>query len=84
MKPIGLLFFVASAVIVTGCTTSQQVSASKDRLNSSTRAVVGTALIGTKGATDKDQDNIDDTAARLCGARVWLPSECQRHGAATK
>ena len=80
MKPIAFAFFVCSAVLAAGCSTSGQVSASKVRLNSSARAIVGTALIGTRGATAEDQDAIDDTAAGLCGARVWTPSECARHG----
>ncbi len=80
MKPIKLLFSVASVAIVAGCTTSQTVSASKDRQTDTARKIVGTELIGAKGKTPADQDKIDDTAARLCGAKVWTKSECQRHG----
>ena len=80
MRPIALAFSVVSALSVAACTTSPQVSASKDRLNSSTRQIVGTSLIGAKGKTPADQDKIDDTAAGLCGAGVWTRSECARHG----
>jgi hypothetical protein len=65
---------------VAACTTSQRVSASKQSLSSTTRAIVGTSLIGARGATPKDQDKIDDTAAGLCGAGVWTTSECRAHG----
>jgi hypothetical protein len=44
------------------------------------RPVVGTSLIGAKGATPADQGRIDETAAGLCGAGVWTASECARHG----
>lgn len=43
--------------------------------------VVGTSLVGTRGATPGDQTNIDETAAGLCGAGIWTRSECARHGA---
>lgn len=82
MKPIALLFFAAAASSAAGCTTSQQVAASKERLNSSARAIVGTYLAGARGATARDQDRIDETVARLCGASVWTPAECARHGRA--
>jgi len=44
------------------------------------RRVVGTSLIGAKGATPADQIKINETAAGLCGASVWTKSECARHG----
>ncbi len=62
--------------------STQQVSASKDRLNQAVRAVVGTSLIGAQGATPADQDKIDETTAGLCGARAWTQSECARRDAA--
>lgn len=79
MKPIVLAFFVASVLSVTGCTTSQQVAASSERLQQSARSIVGTSLIGARGATPADQDKIDETVAGLCGARAWTQSECARH-----
>lgn len=79
MKLTALVLTVASALSAAGCTSTQQVSASKDRLNQAARAVVGTSLIGARGATPADQDKIDETVAGLCGARAWTPSECARH-----
>lgn len=80
MQLTKLAFVVACALSAVACTTSQKVSASKQSLSTTTRAVVGTSLIGAKGATPKDQDAIDDTAAGLCAAGVWTSSECSAHG----
>lgn len=44
------------------------------------RAIVGTSLIGVRGASSKDQDGIDDAVAGLCGARAYTAEECARHG----
>jgi len=82
MKLIALALTAACALSAAGCTSTQQVSASKDRLNQAARAVVGTSLIGARGATPADQDKIDETVAGLCGARAWTQSECARHDAA--
>ncbi|XNY05218.1 hypothetical protein ACMFL9_12105 (plasmid) [Sinorhizobium meliloti] len=82
MKLIRLGLIVACALSAAGCTSTQQVSASKDRLNQAARAVVGTSLVGARGATTADQDKIDETVAGLCGARAWTKSECARHDAA--
>lgn len=68
-----------SALALAGCSTSQAVNAKKTPLANSARAIVGTSLIGAKGATASDQNKIDETAAGLCGAGVWRPSECARH-----
>lgn len=44
------------------------------------RAIVGTSLIGAKGATPHDQEAIDDTVAGVCGgAGVWTQGECLAH-----
>jgi uncharacterized lipoprotein len=59
MQRIKLAFVVACALNVAACSTSQKVSASKQSLSATTRAIVGTPLIGAKGATPKDQDAID-------------------------
>ncbi|RVP32267.1 hypothetical protein CN082_04475 [Sinorhizobium meliloti] len=82
MKLIRLGLIVASALSAAGCISTQAVNASKDRLNQAARAVVGTSLIGARGATPADQDKIDETVAGLCGARAWTQSECGRHDAA--
>lgn len=43
------------------------------------RAIVGTSLLGARGATVKDQDSIDDAVAGLCGAGSYTRAECARH-----
>ncbi|MDZ5697829.1 hypothetical protein SIN08_11265 [Chelativorans sp. M5D2P16] len=67
---------IAAALSVAGCTTSSEAPVTTDGL----RGVVGTSLIGVKGATPADQAGIDETAAGLCGASIWTSSECARHG----
>ena len=71
---------VLLAALLAGCSTSAPATADKADIRSSLRPIVGTSLIGAKGLTPTDQDKIDDTAAGLCGAGVWSPSECARHG----
>lgn len=84
MKLIALVSIVVAALNLTACTHSKAVSASKDRLQSTARSIVGTSLIGARGATPRDQDKIDETAAGLCGARAWTQEECARHDEAMK
>lgn len=79
MKLTGLVLLVACALSAAGCTSTKQVAASKDRLNSTSRAIVGTSLIGARGATPADQDRIDDTVAGICGSKTWTRDECARH-----
>ncbi|PSS59837.1 hypothetical protein C6558_36035 [Ensifer sp. NM-2] len=59
---------------LTGCGTS--APASVDGL----RRVVGTDLVGARGATPADQRNIDRTVVGLCAGGVWTNAECVRHG----
>lgn len=40
---------------------------------------MGTSLLGTRGATPRDQDNIDDTVAGACAVKVFTQVECDRH-----
>lgn len=80
MKLTKCVLLAVIALTVAGCSTSQAVTAKKPTLNKSARAIVGTTLVGAKGATPQDQDKIDDTAAGLCGAGVWTQSECLKHG----
>ncbi|NRQ14616.1 hypothetical protein [Ensifer sesbaniae] len=82
MQRIALALIVASALSAAGCTSTGRVNASKEQLNLTARAVVGTSLIGARGATPADQDKIDDTVAGICGARVWTKEECSAHDAA--
>ncbi|RVL08043.1 hypothetical protein CN151_03735 [Sinorhizobium meliloti] len=44
------------------------------------RRVVGTDLIGARGATPADQRKIDRTVVGICGAAVWARAECAKHG----
>jgi len=73
--PFGVLS-IAAALMLAGCSTSRPVPVTSDGL----RAVVGTSLIGARGATPGDQGKIDETVAGLCGGGVWTRSECARHG----
>lgn len=67
---------IAAALMLAGCSTSKPVPVTGDGL----RAVVGTSLIGARGASSADQGKIDETVAGLCGGGVWTRSECARHG----
>lgn len=67
---------IAAALMLVGCSTSKPAPVTSDGL----RAVVGTSLIGARGATSADQGKIDETVAGLCGGGVWTRSECARHG----
>ncbi|MBD9635491.1 hypothetical protein IB277_04135 [Ensifer sp. ENS07] len=44
------------------------------------RRVVGTDLIGARGATPEDQRMIDRTVVGICAAAVWTRAECAKHG----
>ncbi|KQZ41865.1 hypothetical protein ASD63_16850 [Ensifer sp. Root558] len=44
------------------------------------RRVIGTDLIGARGATTEDQRKIDRTAVGICAAAIWTKAECERHG----
>lgn len=44
------------------------------------RLVVGTDLIGARGAAPADQRKIDRTAVGICPAAIWAKAECVRHG----
>nr|WP_046637260.1 hypothetical protein [Neorhizobium galegae] len=79
MKLTRLALTVACAVSAAACTSTQQVSASKGQLSRTARAIVGTSLIGAKGATQVDQEAIDHTVAGVCGAGVWTQGECLAH-----
>nr|WP_046665435.1 hypothetical protein [Neorhizobium galegae] len=79
MKLTRLALTVACAVSAAACTSTQQVGASKGQLSRTARAIVGTSLIGARGATPDDQEAIDDTVAGVCGAGIWTPGECLAH-----
>lgn len=80
-KRTGLACSVVFALSVAACGGSQTTSAQRDDLKGSARLIVGTSLVGARGASPRDQDAIDETAAGLCGAGVWTRSECARHDA---
>lgn len=69
-----LLLTMTIAVMLAGCGTSGPADVA------GLRRVVGTDLIGARGATDGDQRRIDRTVVRLCAGRVWTPAQCGRHG----
>lgn len=57
-----------------GCGTSAPASVA------GLRQVVGTDLIGARGATPADQRKIDRAVVGVCAASVWTKVECARHG----
>jgi hypothetical protein len=69
---------------VAACTHTEQASVAKGQLQSTARSIVGTSLIGARGATPRDQDKIDDTVAGLCGAKAWSAEECAAHDEAVR
>lgn len=81
MKRIALVLIAAYVLSAAACTSTQPVSAAKGQIQTTARSIAGTALIGARGATPRDQDKIDDTVAGLCGARAWSERECAAHDA---
>ncbi|MDF1606942.1 hypothetical protein PZ897_01995 [Hoeflea sp. YIM 152468] len=69
----GLVMMIA--LVLAACGTSAPANVS------GLRNVVGTDLIGTKGATADDQHKINRTVTGICAASVWTRAECARHGA---
>lgn len=45
----------------------------------SLRRIMGTDLIGAKGATPEDQRKIDRTMVGPCANKVFTSAECQKH-----
>jgi predicted small lipoprotein YifL len=70
------LLITMLAGILAGCGTSAPANVP------GLRQVLGTDLIGARGATDADQRKIDRTIVRGCAADVWTADECGRHGEA--
>lgn len=76
-RPANLTLLVAimtAALITAGCGTS----APADVIG--LRRVVGSDLIGARGATAADQRKIDRTVVGLCAGSVWSKAECALHG----
>lgn len=46
---------------------------------SGVRSVLGTDLLGARGATEADQRKIDRTIVRGCAGGVWSKDECAKH-----
>lgn len=67
----GLTLVVLTAA---GCSTSRPADAR------GLKQVIGTDLIGARGATPLDQRKIDLTVAGICGASLWTKQECRAHG----
>lgn len=74
---------IGVAFATAGCTTTGPVAA-KSKIRDTIRTVAGTDLVGARGASERDQQKIDATAAGLCRAGVWTRSECARHDAAAR
>ena len=62
------------ALLLAGCGISGPADVS------GLRNVVGTELVGARGATATEQRRIDRTVVGLCAASVWTRAECARHG----
>lgn len=72
--PTRLALIMTAALMAAGCTTSQPANVS------GLRRVVGTDLVGARGATPGDQRKIDRTVVGICAAGVWTQAECAAHG----
>lgn len=80
----GLVLCVGIALIA-GCTTTQpKLNAGTSDLSRSVRGVIGTSIIGSRGATQKDQNNIDDVVAGACAVKAFTESECEKHDKETQ
>ncbi len=74
LAALRMMSALALTFALQGCGTS--APGSVDGL----RRVVGTDLIGARGATPADQRKIDRTVVGICAAAVWTKAECARHG----
>ncbi|WP_083523522.1 hypothetical protein [Ensifer sp. ENS03] len=71
---VGSALITIPALMLAGCGTSRPASAP------GLRAVVGTDLVGARGASAADQRRIDRTVVGLCAADIWTKAECAKHG----
>ncbi|AWI57200.1 hypothetical protein AB395_00001541 [Sinorhizobium fredii CCBAU 45436] len=75
-----LLNRTLAAAIMTGASMGAACGTSPPANVDGLRRVVGTDLIGARGATPADQRKIDRTVVGLCATAVWTKGECSRHG----
>ncbi|WP_236731831.1 hypothetical protein [Agrobacterium radiobacter] len=67
----------ALSIVSTGAACGTTAPASAPDL----RRVVGTDLIGARGATPQDQRKINLTVVGICAVDgIWTRGECARHG----
>ncbi|WP_246251547.1 hypothetical protein [Rhizobium rhizoryzae] len=78
MKRLRIRMMLAAALmpVLSACGTSHPADVS------GLRRVVGTDLIGARGATAEDQRKIDRTVVGICAGGIWTRAECGRHGGA--
>ncbi|MDR6432044.1 hypothetical protein [Brucella pseudogrignonensis] len=72
-KPLVLLSLMMSVSMLAGCGHSGPANVS------GVRSVLGSDLMGARGATDVDQRKIDRTIVRGCAGGVWSKDECAKH-----
>lgn len=67
---------IAFAIVLSGaaCQTHEPGSAT-----GSVRGIIGTDIIGARGATTADQNRIDLTVEGPCAIGVYRQQECRRH-----
>ena len=72
---LALIMTAAFLLSAAACTTSKPAGVA------SLRRVVGTDLVGARGATAVDQRRIDRTVAGICAVDgIWTRAECAAHG----
>lgn len=69
-----LMPVLVSTFALTGCGTTGEIGVSD------ARKIIGTDLIGVRGATAEDQRKINRTVVGVCAAKVWNKAECTAHG----
>src|SRR5690606_23530976 len=69
-----LAALMTDALMLVGCGISGPADVTGQR------RVVGTDLVGARGATAADQRKIDRTVVGLCAGGVWTKEECRQHG----
>ncbi|MEJ5081040.1 hypothetical protein [Ochrobactrum sp. MYb379] len=72
-KPLVLCSLMISALTLAACGHSAPANVQ------GVRSVLGSDLMGARGATDADQRKIDRTIVRGCAGGVWSKDECAKH-----